>query len=126
MTDRRDGFANKVAKDAPSAGLMNDRRANERLARAVVWRTPTATEQKTFDAHRTLKTYAEFLVAAVEVDDESWILMERAWHGFPDPPRWIVIAFGPDGQMICGGDFDHIPTNWTMPEGAILPLEETV
>ena len=125
MTDRRAGFANKVTKGAPSSGLMNDKRANERLRRTVEWRTPTSTEQKAFEAHRTLKTYADFLVAAVETDDESWILMERVWHGFPDPPRWIFIAFGPDGRTICGGDFDHIPTNWTMPEGAILPLEET-
>ncbi|MBB1178303.1 hypothetical protein DSM05_03935 [Pseudomonas sp. FW305-3-2-15-E-TSA4] len=126
MTDRRAGFANKVTKGVPSSGLMNDKRANERLRRTVEWRTPTSTEQKAFEAHRTLKTYADFLVAAVETDDESWILMERVWHGFPDPPRWIFIAFGPDGRTICGGDFDHIPTNWTMPEGAILALEETV
>lgn len=127
MKDRsRDGLANKVSKEAPSAGRQNGQRANERLARTVVWRIPTEVEQKSFEWHRTLKTYAEFLVAAADVGDESWILMERVWHGWPDPPRWIFIAFDPQGQHICGGDFDHIPANWTMPEGAIQPLEETV
>lgn len=127
MTDHaRVGFANKVTKEAPSVGLLNLPRAKERLARTVVWRQPTDVEQKSFEGHRTLKIYAEFLVAAADVSDESWILMERVWHGWPDPPRWIFIAFDPQGREICAGDFDHIPANWTMPEGAIRLLEETV
>ena len=123
---RREGFANKVSEYAPAAGLMNGLRANKRLAQAVTWRFPTVVEQKSFEVHQILKTYAEFLVAAADVGDESWVLMERVWHGWPDPPRWIFIAFDPQGRTVCGCDFDHIPTTWTMPEGAIQPLEETV
>jgi hypothetical protein len=49
---------------------------------------------------------------------EDMILMQLAWHGFPDPPEWRL-ATRPcdavDQQWESWGYFEDLPEAWTVP-----------
>lgn len=102
--------------------------AEARLAITTDWRLPTATEQAAFAAHRRLSKVADSLIAVADVGGESWILMDRIWAGFPDPPAYAFFAYCADGSTICEADLDDLPRTWRLPErtpgkeGKISPL----
>ena len=54
-----------------------------------------------------------------EHDGEQLLLIQLAWHGFPDPPEW-GLASRPAGnekaQWSEWGYFAHLPTCWSVPE----------
>ena len=91
--------------------------AEKRISLAADWRIPSQIEQDVFSAHRRLSKLADFLIAAADVGEESWILLERVWAGFPDPPPFAFYAFKPDGQMICAADLNQPSPLWRLPEG---------
>jgi hypothetical protein len=91
--------------------------AEARLALAADWRLPTATEQAAFAAHRKLSEIADSLIAAADVGEESWILMDRVWFGFPDDPQFAFFAFRPDGSTICAANLDDLSPSWRLPDG---------
>jgi hypothetical protein len=97
--------------------------AEARLALAADWRLPTATEQAAFKGHRRLSVIADFLIAAADVADESWILLERVWAGFPDPPAFAFFAYRADGSTICEADLDEPSRLWRLPEGVLTAVE---
>jgi len=98
----------------------------KRLALASDWRLPTATEQAAFKAHRHLSGLADALIAAADVDGESWILLERDWAGYPDPPRFAFLAYRPDGSTICEADLDDPSPLWRLPAGVPFQFSKEV
>ena len=49
---------------------------------------------------------------------EELLLMQLAWHGFPDPPEWRLASRPRDGagqDWETWGYFAHLPATWTMP-----------
>ena len=96
---------------------MNRPEAEKRLARAVTWRLPTNAERDAFSTHRRLSQVADALIAAADVDGESWILCERDWSGFPDPPPFAFFAYQSDGTTICEADLEDPSSEWLLPEG---------
>ena len=93
----------------------------KRLASATVWRLPTVVEKDAFKTHRILSELADQLIAAADVRDESWILLERDWFDFPDPPRFEFIVYRPDGGTRCQAGLDRLSPIWRMPKG--VPFE---
>ena len=91
--------------------------AEKRLALAVDWRLPTKTEKSAFSSHRRLAKLADFLIAVADAGDESWILLERVWAGFPDPPAFAFLAYRSNGETICEADLDRPSPLWRLPEG---------
>jgi hypothetical protein len=55
-----------------------------------------------------------------ERDDEQLLLLQLAWHGFPDPPEWGLISRAA-GNKNAGwsewGYFAHLPACWSVPQG---------
>ncbi|MEL6978893.1 MAG: hypothetical protein AAGM38_09465 [Pseudomonadota bacterium] len=43
---------------------------------------------------------------------ELWLVGDRLWHGWPDPPEFAFWALGRDGDVRCAGDFDGWPRLW--------------
>ena len=70
--------------------------------------------------------YAEFAewVAEPEGRDgpEKWVVMSRAWHGWPDPPEFAFFAQDAAGEVICAADFDWWPKAWTRPEKSLFEI----
>ena len=96
---------------------MNRAEAEKRLALATTWRLPTEAEQEAFSEHRRLSKVADALIAAADVNGESWILCERDWSGFPDPPPFAFFAYRSDGATICEADLESPSPSWILPEG---------
>ena|GEM_PF-6795005 len=95
--------------------------AEKRLGLGADWRRPSAAEADAFAKHRVLPELADVLIAAADPGDESWILLERDWFGFPDPPRFEFIVYRADGATLCQASLDRLPPSWRMPEG--VPFE---
>ena len=91
--------------------------AEKRLGIAADWRLPTTTERSAFSAHRRLSKVADSLIAAADVSGESWILLERDWSGFPDPPPFAFFAYRSNGETICEADLDQPSPLWRLPNG---------
>ena len=54
-----------------------------------------------------------------EHDGEQLILIQLAWHGFPDPPEWGLAsrAIGDETEpWNHWGQFAHLPSSWSVPE----------
>lgn len=44
-----------------------------------------------------------------------WVAAERDWHGWPDPPRFVVLGFDASGRLGASVDLDTWPASWTKP-----------
>lgn len=55
-----------------------------------------------------------------EHDDEQLLLIQLAWHGFPDPPEWGLVsraAGNEDVRWSEWGYFANLPACWSVPQG---------
>ncbi|WP_420137845.1 hypothetical protein [Sphingomonas sp.] len=106
-----DGFGQSIVDD-----LRYLRRFRQCRRRAVLWRTPTAADEKTIEVHPVLGRFGDATIAVAEVDGRHWIVRERDWHGWPDPPRYVFFANEQDG-IWAAADFDGWPQAWQQPVG---------
>lgn len=44
--------------------------------------------------------------------EEFWLVGERLWHGWPDPPQWAFWALDAEQRLIAAADFDLWPPAW--------------
>ena len=107
-------------KTSLTHGVRHWRGFRVRAKRATVWRQANPEEHSWFKAQPELETLGDFLLLAPDIKDELWLLIERVWNGFPDPPEYAFLAFDLDGQLIIAKDFDHLPRTWTLPEPKAL------
>lgn len=47
---------------------------------------------------------------------EFWLVGDRLFHGWPDPPEFAFWALGGDGRLRCAAEFDWWPAAWTREE----------
>ena len=45
----------------------------------------------------------------------DWFIIDRIWHGWPDPPEFAFFAFDTDKRIVTGQDFGDWPSAWTKP-----------
>jgi len=63
-----------------------------------------------------LLRFADWPFASTRVEDQRWVVLERLWAGFPDPPRYVFFALKPDGTIWAARDFHDWPAAWRMLE----------
>lgn len=59
---------------------------------------------------------------------ELWLLGDRMFNGWPDPPEWGYWALDDRGAVRCAWDFDEWPPAWGRPpetKAAPSAVEET-
>jgi hypothetical protein len=56
---------------------------------------------------------------SVETDGLLWVAGERDWHGWPDPPRFVIVGFDAAGMIKAADDLDAWPQRWTAPAGTV-------
>jgi hypothetical protein len=81
-----------------------------------VWRQASPEEQNWLKTQPELETLGDFLFLAPGIEDELWFLIERIWHGFPDPPKYAFLAYDLNGQLIVAKDVDRLPGAWILQE----------
>jgi len=86
-----------------------------RKKRQVAWRNATPQERDWLKGQPELEPLGDFLLLAPSVEDELWLLIERIWNGWPDPPMYAFLAYDQDYRLILGKDFDVLPRTWTLP-----------
>ena len=84
-----------------------------RKRRAVWWRHPDPEERARFGP--VVELFADALDAIATPADETWLIGERVWCGFPDPPCYLVVFLDAEGRVIAAADLDRLPRGWTMP-----------
>ena len=109
-----DGLGQSLAEDV--RWLIRFRRAK---AMSVTWRRPDADEARWWDAR--YGPFADWVYAVTEVDGRRWVVLERTWHGWPDPPEYAWFALNADGSLWAARDFDWWPTAWTPPPTTTPP-----
>jgi hypothetical protein len=82
-----------------------------RRRRAVTWRAPTEAEQREFEAHPVISRFGDPLPLVADVGTERWLVRERMWWGWPDPPRYVFFALE-GGRIFVAQDFNSWPAGW--------------
>ena len=104
---QQDGFGQSTMDD-----LRFQRPFRTLKKQQTVWRRPTSDEEQFYDQHPLFGRFADDTCAIAQIGDETWIVRERIWHGWPDPERYAFFAFAGD-EIRCAADFDYWPRVWT-------------
>ena len=80
----------------------------------VVGRKPSWEQAREDDKHPLLGRFGDDSFAEVIVDGRRWLVRERDWHGWPDPPRYAFFAMEED-NVWCGAEIDYWPDLWQAP-----------
>jgi hypothetical protein len=105
----QDGFGQSLADD-----LRFWARFRTCRMRPVLWRKPTPQERAGIESHPILTRFGDDTIAVADVDGRRWIVRDRLWFGWPDPPEFAFFAL--DGDSIWAAvDFNHWPSRWQRP-----------
>lgn len=93
----------------------------ERCSKPIQWQAVRniARKAKLFGLEKQWLTSRDIEYFA-EHDGEQLLLIQLAWHGFPDPPEWGLVsrpAGNETAQWSEWGYFAHLPTRWSVPQG---------
>lgn len=104
--------ASDAVADAQLAGF------NQRSAIAIDWRSVRQAGPMVFGVavQQLIGADVEFVA---ECNGEDMLLMQLAWHGFPDPPEWRLTTrpSGSEGPWESWGYFAEVPGAWRLPSG---------
>jgi hypothetical protein len=112
------GFASGgPEQDGLGQTVLDDLRFVARFRRcsrmAVTWHVPSEAEARSDDEHGTIGRFGDETIAVAHVDGRRWIVRERDWHGWPDPPRYVF--FAEEGKTIWAArDFNKWPRRWRL------------
>jgi len=113
------GFANKICRPVEVSLfklIPNAFAVRLRKKTPVDWSAASKLHSEWHQSHGPLLEFGDFLIATAHVGPEWWLLIERAWFGYPDPPRFAYLAFSDDGKQVAAGDLDTVPQVWTFPK----------
>lgn len=87
----------------------------ERAVKPVEWHSVRAAGA-VFGVENAKLTSADVEFFATR-DGEEMLLMQLAWHGFPDPPEWRLATrrAGSEGPWETWGYFEDLPECWLVP-----------
>lgn len=77
------------------------------------WRGPTQDEANGIESNPIVARFGDTTLLVTEVESCQWIIRERDWYGWPDPPRYVFFALDGDRAIWAARDFDRWPTAWT-------------
>lgn len=80
----------------------------------IPWQRPTAQDERRFAAFPALGRFGDFTIAAADFELKHWVVRERAWSGWPDPPTFVVFALK-DETVWMARDFEDWPPGWRKP-----------
>lgn len=80
----------------------------------IPWRAPTPGDQRWVDASSRIARFGDFTLAVADYGGKRWVIRERIWSGWPDPPTYAIFVFEGDGIWMAR-DFEHWPRAWRKP-----------
>ncbi len=109
------GTRDPIEPDGFGQSIVDDLRFLLRFRRLrhlrVAWRKPSLTEADLWDAHPIVGRFGDGTYAVAEVDGRRWVVRDRLWFGWPDPPQfaWFVL----EGERVwAAADSNTWPQAW--------------
>jgi hypothetical protein len=95
--------------DAQLAGFL------ERASKPICWASIRQAGSSVFGIEREKLTGCDVEYYATD-DGEDLLLMQMAWHGFPDPPEWRLSSrpSGSENSWQSWGYFADLPKSWRL------------
>ena len=84
--------------------------------RPVLWLKPGEANCAFYDGHPRIGRFGDSTIAIASVDGRTWVVRERDWYGWPDPPRFVFFAREAQGTVWSARDFSVWPQAWQWPE----------
>lgn len=81
----------------------------------ITWRRPTPEDERWVDASTRIARFGDFTLAVAEHDGKRWVVRERIWSGWPDPPTYAIFAFKGE-EIWLARDFEAWPRAWRKPQ----------
>ena len=110
------------AQDGYGQSVMDDLRSARRFRRLrklpIIWQAPDQWPGDIDADFPILDRFGDGVIAWHQADTETWIIIDRLWHGWPDPPEYAWLVFDQEGQIIAGYDFDTWPKAWARSSNA--------
>ncbi len=106
----KDGLGQSMATDA--LWIWRFRQCRKRR---LIWQAPTEKDNRTWADDESLQRFGDSLIAVADVGNRRWMIVERDWHGWPDPPEWAFFAIENNNAVWAAADFDIWPDAWTRP-----------
>ncbi|WOS64693.1 hypothetical protein [Sinorhizobium fredii] len=80
----------------------------------VPWRRPRTTDRDWIERHTQMRRFGDTTVAVAWLDGRRWIVKERFWFGWPDPPRYVMFVLESETVWMAK-DFNRWPPQWRKP-----------
>ncbi|ASY72583.1 hypothetical protein N181_22480 [Sinorhizobium fredii USDA 205] len=61
-----------------------------------------------------MRSFGDTTVAVAWLDGRRWIVKERFWFGWPDPPRYVLFVLESETVWMAK-DFNRWPPQWRKP-----------
>lgn len=107
----QDGYGQTMLDDARSALRF---RAVSR--QSISWSTLKAYRGDADMDFPVLDRFGDDIIAYYRNQEEDWFIIDRVWHGWPDPPQFAFFAFDAQKRIVTGQDFSNWPEAWIKPE----------
>jgi hypothetical protein len=111
----RDGYGQSLLDDIASA-----RRFSLLKRDAITWQPPGSWPGRLEDDFPILNRFGDGALCWSSGAGENRIVIDRMWHGWPDPPEFAVFAFDVERRIVWATDFDYWPERWERPPVAKL------
>lgn len=99
-------------------GILRDliwrRRFRRSCRRDIPWRTPLSGDIAWDAAQHRIAGFGDFLVAIADFEGKRWLVRERIYAGWPDPPTHVIFVFNDRGIWMAR-DFEFWPERWREP-----------
>ncbi len=110
-SESQDGYGQNMLQDLRSALRF---RAVSR--QTISWSSIKAYRGDASIDFPVLDRFGDGIIAYYRNQEEDWFIIDRIWHGWPDPPEFAFFAFDSQKQIVTGQDFGCWPVTWTRPK----------
>ena len=111
-----DGYGQSLFDDVRSAA-----RFRALAKQPLIWLSPTDYPGDVYADFPALERFGDRCFAYKRSEDEEWLIIDRCWHGWPDPPEFALLAFDSGKKIVTGYDFSDWPTAWIKPPETLNP-----
>jgi hypothetical protein len=102
-----DGYGQSLIDDIRSA-----RRFRALRRQAIEWHPPSDWRGNFASDFPILDRFGDGVLCWHSANGEDRIIIDRMWHGWPDPPEFAIFAFDEARAIAWATDFHHWPETW--------------
>ena len=85
-------------------------KVRKRRLRQTEWARPNDEEIRRYGMYADNR--ADFFHGIAHVGEATWLIYERAWAGYPDPPLYVCVFLAADDTVIAASDCNTLPSKW--------------